>query len=157
MKKGFTLPELMITIAIFSVIAIGIYNTLGGGSRSYYMEVTHLELQQQARNALNRMVHEMREASRASVTVTVLSATSDRIVFNTPSSLGVQYYLSGNNLVREFPTGTIKPVASNIAYLKFTPTPSTNPATLKIDTHSDKTFLGTMSFHLTETVKLRNG
>lgn len=157
MKKGFSLAELMVTVAILSVVALGIYNTLGVGSRSFYMEANHLELQQQARNALIRLVYELRQASSASIAVTVVSATSDRIVFNTQSALGVKYYLSGTRLVREFPAGTIKTVADNIGYLKFTPTPATNPTTLKIDTHADKTFFRTISFPLTETIKLRNG
>ena len=150
-KKGYTLVEALISVLILSFILLGVYGVLHTGNTIITNDNALLEMQQQARNAMDRIVREVRESSTQ--TITVIDADSDNISFTTPNETGIQYYRSGTNLVREYPPGTAKNVASNIAYLKFTLV----GALLKISLRADKRiYTKTVSFPLTENVRLRN-
>ncbi len=149
--NGYTLIEALISIAILSFILMGVYGVLATGNTVITNDNAILEMQQQARNAMDRIVREVRESSTQ--TITVIDANSDRITFTTPNEIGIQYYRSGTNLVREYPSGTTTNVASNIAYLKFT----LAGTLLKISIRADKSiYTKTMSFPLTENARLRN-
>jgi prepilin-type N-terminal cleavage/methylation domain-containing protein len=152
MKNGFTLVEVMVTTIIVGVIGVGFYGVLHTGSNTYYMDSNTLELQQQARNGLDRMVRELRQASAASAVITSSSSSSYKVVFNTPTVTGIQYYLTGTQLTREYPAGTKITIASEISYLKFT----LSSPTLTIEIHAGKTFFRPLLFSLIETVTLRN-
>jgi prepilin-type N-terminal cleavage/methylation domain-containing protein len=151
-KKGVSLVEVLMTVVIFGALSIGFYGLWNLGNRTFYADSNLVELQQQARNGLDRMVRDLRQAVTSSVSITTISASSDRVTFNTISSTGVKYYLSGTQLIREYPSGTLTPVAHNISYLKFTLT----SRLLKIEIHADKNFFQTISVPLVEKVRLRN-
>ncbi|MBI4308865.1 MAG: prepilin-type N-terminal cleavage/methylation domain-containing protein [Candidatus Omnitrophica bacterium] len=149
--KGYTLVEALISVLILSFMLLGVYGVLATGNTIITNDNALLEMQQQARNAMDRMVREVRESSTQ--TITVVSASSDKISFTTPNETGIQYYLSGTNLVREYPSGTIVKVANSIAYLKFT----LSGVLLTISVRADKTlYTKTVSFALAENVRLRN-
>ncbi|MBI3602399.1 MAG: prepilin-type N-terminal cleavage/methylation domain-containing protein [Candidatus Omnitrophica bacterium] len=149
--KAFTLVETMLCVLILSFVLLGVYGTLATGNALYTKDSTLLDMQQQTRNAMDRIVREVRQAS--SQTVTSISASSYKIVFSIPTATGVQYYLSGTNLIRQAPSGSTTTVASNIALLKFT----LNGTLLQIQIQASKTiYNNTISFPLTEQVRLRN-
>jgi prepilin-type N-terminal cleavage/methylation domain-containing protein len=151
-KKGFSFIEILIVVFIFSLIAGGVFQIFTVGNTVYSTELALLDLQGHTRNGMDRMVREIRASS--SVTVTVVNANSDRITFTTPAATGIQYYLSGTRLIREYPSGTTRIIASNMARMKFTLTGSV----LKIDVRADQTVSGrSFSFPLIEKVRLRNG
>ncbi len=151
-KKGFSFIEIMIVIAIFSMIGGGVFQIFSLGQKVYLTESALLDLQGYSRNAMDRMVREIRAAS--SVTVTAVNTNVDSITFTTPSATGVQYYLSGNRIIREYPSGTTRIIAHDVARLKFTLTGSV----LQIELRADKTVLGrAFSFTAKEKVRLRNG
>lgn len=150
MKKGFTLVEVLVTVLIFSFVSAMMYSVLNVGYSLYSRLSVSMDLQQ-AKNGMDRIVREVRASSAA--TVTTIDANSDKITFTTPLSNGIQYYRSGTQLIREYPSGTTKVVADNIAFLKFTLT----APLLAISMRADKTFSGTTySFSLGEKVRLRN-
>ena len=110
-------------------------------------------MEQQTRNAIDRIVRQVRQASSQTITANYNSTTNDKIVFTIPTATGIQYYLNGTNLVREYPAGTTYNIASNISLLKFTLTGSL----LQIQVNANKTMYSqTISFLLTEKVRLRN-
>ena len=149
--KGFTLVETMISMLILSVVLLGVYGVLNTGQKVCAKDFVLLEVQEQARNAMARIVKDVRQSSAA--TITVISASNHRLTFTIPSATGVQYYLNGTNLVREFPAGTMVNVASNIGLLTFTQTGTI----LQIQVRADKAFFSsTTSFSLVEKVRLRN-
>lgn len=151
MKKGFTFVEFLITVLLFSLISAGVAQIFTLGNSVYSIEMSLADLQSHARNAMDRMVREIRASS--SVTVTVINADSDRITFTTPTAANVSYYRNNNLLVREYPSGTIKNIASNVARLKFTLTGSV----LRIDLRADQTVLGRpLTYSLSQKVRLRN-
>lgn len=150
MKKGFTLVEVLVTVLIFSFISMVMYSVLNVGYSVYSRLSVSLDLQQ-AKNGMDRMVREVRASSSA--TVTTIDASSDKITFTTPTSNGIQYYRNGTQLIREYPSGTTRIMADNIAFLKFTLT----APLLLIQLRADKILSGkTYSFSLTEKVRLRN-
>ncbi|MFZ5801266.1 MAG: PilW family protein, partial [Candidatus Omnitrophota bacterium] len=59
--KGMTLVEVLIVAFVFSLIAGGLYVILQAGVLTHYTDLGVLDLQQQARNAMDWMVREMRE------------------------------------------------------------------------------------------------
>ncbi len=151
-NRGFSFAELLVSVFIFALIAGGVFQIFTIGNTVYKTETTLLDLQAHARNAMDRMVREIRASS--TVAITVVNADSDRIAFTTPTATGVQYYLTGTQLIREFPSGTTRIIAGNVARLKFTLTGSV----LKIDVRADQTITGRpFTFSLTEKVRLRNG
>jgi type II secretory pathway pseudopilin PulG len=148
---AYTLVEALISVSLLSFVLLGVYGVLVTGNTVVTNDNALLEVQQQARNAMDRIIRDVRASSTQ--TVTVISTDSDRITFTTPSKPNAKYYLSGTNLVLEYPSGTLINVASSIAHLKFT----VSASVLQIDIRADKTLYGkTVSFYLTEKVRLRN-
>jgi len=124
--KGFTLLEVLVSIAIFSVISIGIYNVLIVGQRTFYTGLGTLELQSQIRMAVSWITRELREGT--SFSITTVDADDDSITFSTPNEASIAYYrdvsdLNGDNIttqvIREYPSGTRKVVANDITSLEF--------------------------------------
>ncbi len=150
-EPGFTLIEALMCIMIFSVILLGAYGVLATGNTVRTNDNALVEVQQQARNAMGRIVREVRQSSTHSIVA--LGANNYKITFTTPAAAGIMYYLSGTNLVREYPVNTKTNIASNIALLKFT----LSSTLLQIDIRSEKSlFNKIISFPLTEKVRLRN-
>lgn len=149
--SGYTFVELLVSIALLSVILLGVYGVMETGNAVLVNDGGQVDMQQQARNALDRIVREVRASSIH--TITVNNADSDTVTFTTPTSPNVKYYRSGTDLVREYPAGTISKLASNIAHLKFT----NSPGALTVKLRAEKTMYSrTVSFPLTQKILLRN-
>ncbi len=67
---GFTLVELMVVIVIFLIIFAAIYGVLSMGWQSWHTGNTHVELQQETRKAMDKMVMELRESGSGYVSIT---------------------------------------------------------------------------------------
>ncbi len=78
-QKGLGLIELMVTLAILSVIILGLVVFFTGGVRSWITGQYQLEAQRNARQAMESMVREIRHGSTVSDSSILTS-----IVFNTP-------------------------------------------------------------------------
>jgi type II secretory pathway component PulJ len=153
-QKGFTILEAVMSLTILSFLLLGVYGVLHTGNIVYTKDSYLLEMQQQARSAMDRIVRDIREGS--SPVITTINSSVDTLTFNTPSSTGAQYYLSGATLMRRPSTnGAAAPVASNISLLKFT---DSSPV-LEIRTQASKSLYDntlTISFPLREKVRMRN-
>jgi len=144
--------ETLVSVLLLSFILAGAYGTAATGNAIYTKNFVLLNMEQQTRNAIDRIVRETRQASSQTITAN-FSGTNDKIVFTIPTATGIQYYLSGTNLVREYPAGTTRNIASNISLLKFI----LSGSLLQIQVNADKTvYSQTVSFPLTEKVRLRN-
>lgn len=95
-KKGFSLIELMVTLALLSMITIGLVTFFGGGIRSWITGNSQLRSQREARMAMDMMVKEMRSGESATLN------SNQSITINIPP-LGenddyiVTFSWSGNN------------------------------------------------------------
>jgi len=149
--KGFALIEVLISALIFSFIIAGIYGIMNIANVSFPIDLGLLDLQQQARQGMAWITKETRESSWANPGN--IGTCAGNISFNTPNETGIQYYLNGNQVVREYPAGTTKVVAQNITCLKF----SQSGKVLDIQiTASKVVLLKPLSFSLREKVRLRN-
>lgn len=66
-RTGFTLIELMVVILIFSIIVAAIFGVLTMGRQSWQTGTTQVQLQQETRKAMDRMVKELRPANLISI------------------------------------------------------------------------------------------
>jgi len=97
-QKGFTLGELLIVTAMIGFVMAGTFVALQQGQNAFQYSTGRVEVQQTARMAVDRIVHDLRTGS----TVTASGATS--VTFNyiddTGATVTVQYSLNGTNLQR---------------------------------------------------------
>jgi prepilin-type N-terminal cleavage/methylation domain-containing protein len=74
-KKGFSLIEMMVVVVILGLIVLGLVTFFTGGARSWIAGQSQLKAQREARQAMDRMIREMREGknitsgSETSITV----------------------------------------------------------------------------------------
>jgi prepilin-type N-terminal cleavage/methylation domain-containing protein len=119
---GFSLIELMVVVVILSFVTLGLVTIFSGGVRSYISGNAQLDAQRNARQAMDRMVRELRHGSR------VLSSSSETksvivkvpIIDNVPA-YDVTYEWSGikhEPLFREV-SGARTPVIDNVLNLEF--------------------------------------
>ena len=114
-QKGMTLIELMVTMAILSVIILGLVVFFSGGVRSWITGQYQLEAQRNARQAMESMVREIRHGETVDD-----SSTSTSIIFNTPfnGSPGIRYHL--NNGTGILYRNTTNPIIDDVQSLSFT-------------------------------------
>jgi len=111
-KKGFSLIEMMVVVVILGLIVLGLVTFFTGGAKSWVAGQSQLEAQRNARQAMDRMVREIREASDI-----IASSTSLEINFNTPWSINLKYSWSGNKWEPIY-KGT-NPLINNVQSLTF--------------------------------------
>lgn len=158
--KGLTIVEIMVCVVIFSVLFVGIYGVLNVGNLSYLTDMNMMRLQQAARQSMQQLSLDLRNATNP--VVTVIDASSDKITFDTYGGSGISYYrdaadLNGDGItsqiIREYPAGTRKVIANDISLLKFTPVGSL--VTINM-TASCFMRLRQLSYSLREQIRLRN-
>ncbi len=166
-------------------MVIGIYKVLDLARSNYDTNLVMLNLQRQARQGMNQMVRELRQASWNSIAITngnqeitfrthdVIGDPSIRIsYFVTVDDLGLPLPLNGRlyQLKREYPAGTVKIITSSISkYNSSLPPPLGLKVTfnqslgrilnIKLEASEAFRLLGqdrTITFSLTEQIQVRN-
>lgn len=100
-QDGFSLIELMVVVFILGLITIGLVTFFSGGVRSWISGQSQLLAQREARQAMDRMVREIREGKNY-----ILGSGNNSITISYPSSFSkdpVTYKLSdsGTEIERE--------------------------------------------------------
>lgn len=152
---GFTFAETMVSTLIFSILAIAILSVLTIGQKAWHSDTGKVELQQQARLAMDGMTREVRESSSSGITQPADGLNSARLDFSVAEAAGtISYYLENNQLIREYPAGTEKILANDVETVDF----SLSGDVLTIELDLGKTVYGAdLNFSLKEQVRLRNG
>ena len=155
--KAFTLVEVLIVALIFSFLAIGLTQVMNLGNVTFPVDLGQMQLQQQTRQAIQRMTQELRQVSNP-----VVGTGNNRVTFDNFDIKNISYYLDTgdangdgltNQIIRQLPTGSKQIVANNISGLTFTP----NGSLIRIDVAASRTVLGrALNFSLVEQVRLRN-
>ena len=124
-RNGFTLVELLVTIAIVGIIVPPILNFFLSQYQTYYREENKMEAQQTSRSALDYIVSHMRRSNQSLIDVqnnivTVVEKSTTGILSSDPDKR-YRYYLEQSVLYREVsknfnPTPT--PVYWNISASK---------------------------------------
>ena len=145
--------EVLVSVFLFAAILMGIYGVLLTGDIIYNKDTLLLNMEAQSRQAVDRIARDVRQASSQTITQNYNSTTNDKIMFTIPTAAGIQYYLNGNNLIREYPAGTRIVFATNIDLLKFTLTGSL----LQVQLEANQSLYGQpVVFPLVQRVRLRN-
>jgi len=94
-KKGFSLIEMMVVVVILGLVVLALVTFFTGGTISWMAGQSQLKAQREARQAIDRMVREIREANKIYST-----SISDEIYFHTPFDGDISFSLSGRDLKR---------------------------------------------------------
>lgn len=172
--KGFTLIEILIVAVIMVFLISGIFMVLNMGEKTWNYDIGLLDLQQEARSAMDGMIRELRGSSSISID----PINGSWISFTIPTATsGIRYYISSeNSIVREHPNSTncasvwnetyCKILGNDINYLNFNLTGKI----LEVRLRAQKTARGRTIYYplkdnpnntseirlLSEKVKLRN-
>jgi Tfp pilus assembly protein PilW len=97
-ESGFSLAELLVACAMVGVVLAGTFVALQSGESAFQYSTGKVEVQQNARVALDRMMRELRTGSA----VTAATATSISFTYtdDTNTAVTVTYSLAGNSLQR---------------------------------------------------------
>ena len=141
-QKGFSLIEMMVVVVILGLIVLGLVTFFTGGAKSWVAGQSQLEAQRNARQAMDRMVREIREASE------VTTNDNTKIIFDTPWVTGITYELLSKTINRNS-----VPLINNVSNLDFDyPSLSKVHILLEVDVDND----GNPDITLNTDVNLRN-
>jgi prepilin-type N-terminal cleavage/methylation domain-containing protein len=173
-QKGFTLAELLVGLAVLGLALASLATLHESGLRAYVYGSNRVEVQQNARVALERMAREIREAQTlTNQTATQLTIQTD---WNGNGVIGeaiavavdgvlrgerVTYRLNGGALERQEPgvDATFRTVIGGVEQLTLTyPTAKTVSITIRTRTEENVPAggLGDTKSQVTTTVRLRN-
>jgi len=117
-KKGFSIIELMVVIAILSIIILGLVTFFTGGTRAWVSGQSQLKAQREARQVMDRMVKEIRHGQSA--TRNSIESITIRIPeLSDTSAYDVTFAKSGRYLDRTVNSGT-NHLLDNVTKLEFT-------------------------------------
>jgi len=141
-KNGFSIIELMVVVVILSLITLGLVAIFSGGMRSWVSGESQLEAQRNARQAMDRMVRELRHAEK------VISCDVHSVEVYIPPLDGsagyqVRYWWSGvpyDPINRDIASGGTNILIKDVLDLKFDNPKSSriNIVWLKIDVDHDE-------------------
>ena len=76
-RDGFTVIEILIAVVIFVFIVGGIFTVFSMGQTSWYQAELSIELRQDIRNSMNRIIRELHESGCENDDSPVLSKKKD--------------------------------------------------------------------------------
>ena len=79
-KRGFTLVELMITLAIFSIFSVYLYQTFFSEIRQSFNFKNNIDIQYNTNKALNMLTDQIRNYSSTNDTKTLTSSDGNNIL-----------------------------------------------------------------------------
>jgi type IV pilus assembly protein PilW len=137
-KKGFSLVELLICLAILGVVLTAVYKLFISANKSQVAQDLEVEMQQNARSAADFLVREMRNISTISCldnTTTACSPDTDKIIFTSMSDSNTRIFSwSATDNILQFsaaPDGSPnrQPLTDNITALTLSPYDAGNNST----------------------------
>lgn len=99
-ERGFTLTELLVACAVVGVVMAGVFTLQQQGQNAYLWGSARVEVQQNARLALDLMTREIRSA------ISIASCATTKVAFTDSGSVAVVYEVSGDRLYRTRNNGT---------------------------------------------------
>lgn len=149
---GFTLVEVLVAAVVLSLLVMGVLTVLNSSDMAWNVDMGLVDLQQQARQVMARMIREIRQAD----SVTIGSST---VTFSTPwaTAGNIIYSLNNGQIIRTYDSST-SVLANNINSLIFS---SPVSDIVEIQLQAQKSVRGrTITFPMTgkliEKVRLRN-
>jgi prepilin-type N-terminal cleavage/methylation domain-containing protein len=155
--KGFTLVEIMISVAIMAGMIVGLFQVFETGRNVYDSNQALMQKQRIVQQVLGGMVRELRQARLSDITI---NGTNDQIDFVIPVSVdpvtmssNIEYSINNNQIIRTHPPGAQTVLAVNVDNLTFT----LNGNLLEIEIQARVTLkTGDMVFTVQEIINLRS-
>lgn len=162
-KKGFTLVEIMLVVAIMGIILIGLFGVMAQGESSWKDGTTRLQCLAEARRALDVIQRELRTSGSSTISgLPADGAWYDTITFKRCIGISGSSAQFGSDITYTFAnsqilSNTTRVLANDISYLGFSRDAS-NLSLIKIRvTASRTTYQGRLhSTTLNGIVKMRN-
>lgn len=155
-RDGFTFIEMMVALGIFTVLMAGIYTVLVICDSTSRTGLTYIELSQDARLGIDRMIRELRNARRSTISI----PDGSYITFEVPgNSNTIQYSLGGlggRQLIRtESEADTV--LCNNVGSIQFSPS-AFSGSIISITLQTQKTSLSRrdLTTSLNVSLKVRN-
>ena len=121
-KKGFTLIEVMLTLAIVGIVfAIGA-PLLNQANRLFILSRTRVELQGEARSVMYVVTRTLRQAQKSTITISRANSNQpfySKITFTKEQGNIMVFQQEGVNLYQVIGGGK-RPLSKNLKYLAFT-------------------------------------
>jgi hypothetical protein len=165
---GITLFEMLVTVLIIVFIIGGMYGVLSISTTNYDVNLAALDLHRQARQGMNWLAREIRQARLSTIAIGLDVNNNNTITFDTLEAVGIKYFVektvvSGTTLwqlKREYPAGSVIVRANDITTLSI-PARSAGSNIQVISLGAGKTFFSggaqrALTFSLTEQVQVRN-
>ena len=155
-REGFTLVELMVSLGIFTVLIAAIYTVLFIGDSTARTGLTKIELSQNVRLGIDRMLKELHNVQRSTISI----PDGSYIAFQVPGNSNIIQYslggLNGRQLIRT-EAGTDTVLCNNVQSVQFIPSPFSG-SVISITLQTQKTSLSrrNLTTALNVRVKARN-
>ena len=149
-KKGFTIVEVVVTLAIFLIVIGAIHQIFVAGQRAWDSDLSLLDLQQSTRRGLHSVTREIRAASLESISI----ENNSEIEFDTPDEDNIQFFLNDDDqLIRQDSLEGQRVLAIDITDVYFNVT----GGIVEVRLAAEKTVRGrVLEFSLRTKVKVRN-
>ncbi|MFC1501568.1 PilW family protein [Elusimicrobiota bacterium] len=138
-KKGFTLVELMIVIAILGIMFVMGPQIFVQANRFLMMNQAKIEIQREARSVLSLFNRNLRQAYASTITIDSAGGQPpySRISFQTIDGLTYTFYQSGSQLVMAT-SNTTKILTDKVKYISFAPPSSVDLTIISISLTLEK-------------------
>jgi prepilin-type N-terminal cleavage/methylation domain-containing protein len=120
-RKGYTLTEALMTVAILGIVASLSAPMLIQVNRYWSLTTARVDLQREARAAMYVITRALRQAQYSTITLDRYASTQpffSRVSFTTIQGKSRSFYQSGNQLVQS--GGQPQILSKNLRYLAFT-------------------------------------
>jgi len=138
-KKGFSFLEMMVVLGIFTTLTAGTYSIIVMGESTTHEGLTHIEISQDVRLGIDRMVKELRNAQSSTINIPAAGVINFQVL-NNPNI--IQYALGANpneDRLTRSEAGIDTILCKNVGSIQFSPSPFSGN-TVTIDLQTEKTF-----------------
>lgn len=131
-RRGYTLVEMMMTVAIIGIVAVGGPTLTTQLIKFYQLHNAKIEIQRDARNCLDIMNRYMRMAQSFTVGIDQVSGQPpfSRISFRTIDGQNVSFYQQGTLLYQVARSTTV--ISRDLQYIAFTYPRSDDPTIISV-------------------------
>jgi prepilin-type N-terminal cleavage/methylation domain-containing protein len=153
LNRGFTLVEMLVSLFLFTIIIGTVFSYFAAVNSLELLNVSLIDLQQQARGVIDGMSREIRHSRVANISITHAGAGIDFAI----GGDAISYYLNNNSqVIREYPVGTDRIIANKITFLNFNPDVTNQTVQIAVTATTTNAQNRTLTFGMSEKVRLRN-